>query len=92
MAMGSINRGRMTSKPPPGKKRVADWEGLRVRLVVPIKNGATALPVGLLATVEHAGSGQGLCLKSEPCPHCGVAVFIRKVLSTDVEVVEGGQP
>lgn len=43
----------------------------------PMKNGNTAIPVGLPVTV--VGKRNGLTLRGEPCSSCGVAVYISHV-------------
>lgn len=72
-----------TPRPKGWPRRMTDWEGMRVRTVVNLASGAQSIPVGTVAVIHTARSG--ITLKTEPCEHCGVAVFIRRVSPMDVE-------
>jgi len=76
----------MRLKPPPGKKRVADWTGMAVRTRRAMRNGLVEIPAGTLATVEHAGR-TGIHLTSAPCKCCGVRIRMTRVSHEDVEAV-----
>lgn len=65
-----------------------EWKGTRVRTVVPIENRLGRIPRGTLCTImDKAG---GFTLETDPCPHCGVQFFIRKVHPKDVSYEEVG--
>ncbi len=78
---------KMRLTPPPGKKLIRDWNGLRVRTRQVLRNGAAEMPIGSLATVETSG-GTGLHLKFDKCHCCGAAVYMSRVTSSDVEVID----
>ena len=78
---------KMKSAPPPGFKKVGDWQGQQVRILREMRNYNMVLPAGTLAVVECAKGGIGLKLTAEPCKCCGVQVSIRKVSTKDVELV-----
>ena len=82
-----LQRFKMKSTPPPGKKRIRDWCGLRVKTTGPLRNGAGEMPAGSLATVMVSG-GTGLHLTFDACTCCGVRLFMTRVHTSDVEVVE----
>jgi hypothetical protein len=75
----------MRTSPPPGKKRVSDWIGLKVRLVRDLSNGYAKYPKGMVATVRNVGPG--LQLQREACKLCGCSMYIARVHSSDIEVV-----
>lgn len=79
----------MRTPPPPGKKLVADWVGLKVRARQGMRNGALRFPAGTVLTVREAGGG--LRLETEPCKCCGVSIYITRVDARDVEVITGEQ-
>lgn len=79
--LGSGHRPR--NAPPPGSRRVGDWNGMLVRSLVDLKNGSGSLPAGSLFTVES--TTVGLTLRSQPCRCCGMRLYISRVLSRDVE-------
>lgn len=81
-----IGRFKMKIAPPPGKKLIRDWNGLRVRTLREMESGMLELPVGIVCTVSTSG-GTGLQLRTDKCECCGVAVYISRVHSVDVEVV-----
>jgi hypothetical protein len=72
----------MKNTPPPGRRLVSDWLGMRVKTTAEMRNGMTVIPAGLNATVE--GISGGLILRGDPCTCCGVQVLIRRVPSSDV--------
>jgi hypothetical protein len=80
--------GKFAISPPPGHKLVRAWNGMRVRLVRPLSNGWGELAAGTIATVEGAGNGMGLQIRTDPCPHCGVKLFMSRVLPSDLEILE----
>lgn len=54
-----------------------DWIGRRVRTTRPLKNGYMEIPEG---TICEIGDKFGkFRLKTEPCSHCGVAIFINGI-------------
>lgn len=68
----------MKLRPPPGKRLVRDWTGMRVVSLVPMSNKVASLPVGTPWTVGQAG-GTGLHLVSDACQACGVSVRMSHV-------------
>lgn len=81
--MQRIVSGRTT--PPPGSRKVTDWVGKRVRTRYELRNGLMVIPKGTVCEVTYARSG--LSLKTEACGCCGVAVYIKRVPASDVELV-----
>lgn len=75
----------MRTPPPPGSKRVADWNGRKVKLREKIANGYGSWPAGTPATVVDAGSG--LHLQFERCKCCGFHGHVRRVHPSAVELV-----
>lgn len=75
----------MRTTPPPGKKRVADWIGMRIKARVKMRNGYVTVPVGAKGTVRYALGG--LSIDFDPCKHCGLGAYITRVESRDVEVL-----
>ena len=79
------------AEPPPivfdaGKPRLKrDWVGRRVITQAVLKNGLMEFPIGTVMEVTY--SHGGLNLKSLPCPHCGVSIFIRKVSELQVRLL-----
>lgn len=67
-------------------KRKRDWVGRKVKSLRPLKNGLYRIPEGTLFTVYRNFSG--LHLEADPCPHCGVNLFIRGVRESDVVLIE----
>jgi len=55
------------------------------RTTAEMANGNMLIPAG--SKVEIVGKSGGLSLKGPKCPHCGVAIFIRKVSPCEVEEV-----
>lgn len=84
MSLGS-NKIKLT--PPPGKKLIREWEGLRVRSKEAMRNAHAEFPAGTEFMVTSATGGVGLTLKSVKCSCCGIALFITRIRSHDVEVV-----
>jgi hypothetical protein len=82
-----IGKPRISTPPPPGFKRVAEWKGLRVRTKCTLANGMVDMPEGSFATVENAPQGTGLHLKFDRCKGCGAAFRMTRVRASDVEVV-----
>lgn len=63
-----------------------DWVGLTVKTVATLRNRNIEIPAGTTCTVTY--NRAGLTLKTEPCAHCGVSVYIKKVPERDVDIVE----
>ena len=59
--------------------------GRRVKNLVPLRNGMFAIPVGTIFTITR--EQKGMHLRSEPCPHCGIASFISCVPPQDVTFI-----
>lgn len=74
----------MRTAPPPGKKRVGDWIGLKIKTSRVLKSGMMEIPPGTICEVTSASSGLSLAVPK--CEHCGVRVFITHVNPRDVEV------
>ncbi|KKN36053.1 hypothetical protein LCGC14_0777480 [marine sediment metagenome] len=70
-----------------------DWIGRRVRALRALSHGRfvdgrshhMAIPEGKILTVTH--SWNGLTLRTDPCPSCGVRLFITRVSEHDVELL-----
>lgn len=62
------------------------WEGRRVRLLREVESGRLLLRAGTILPV--VGKFKGLTLRSEPCGHCGVSVYITKVPPSAIEFVD----
>ena len=77
---------RLNSKPPPGKKHVADWVGLKVRTKRQLHNGVASIPAGTVCDV--VSTGPGLKLWGGKCRRCGMRPYITHVDTRDVEVAE----
>lgn len=77
--------GRTTPRPP-GKQRVTDWVGMRLKSKHRVKNGWAELPAGTLWTVTYARSG--LSIESDACSCCGIKVYVRGVDPRDFEVLK----
>ncbi|MDP9917027.1 hypothetical protein J2W24_002678 [Variovorax boronicumulans] len=82
-----LQRFKMKSTPPLGKKRINDWCGLRVKTTRALRNGTGEMPAGSLATVMVNG-GTGLHLTFDACACCGLRLLMTRVHTSDVEVVE----
>ena len=59
--------------------------GTKVRGLVPLSNAIMTIPTGTVFTIERKFNG--LWLKSEPCPACGVSVKINYVDPAEVEAL-----
>jgi hypothetical protein len=59
------------------RRPAESWKGRRVISVVELENGAYKIPAGSSFTVT--GKHGGFSLLMDPCPKCGVRVFISKV-------------
>ena len=81
----------MRLKPPPGKKLVRDWTGMRVVSRRTMRNAAATLPAGTAWEVVDAGR-IGLRLRSAPCACCGVSVMMTGVSHDDVDVAPPNDP
>lgn len=69
----------------PRPKFRRDWKGLVVESLVSLSNQAVALPAGTRYIVTK--NFGGLNLQSEPCPHCGLVMFVRYIPEKDVCIV-----
>jgi len=65
------------NKPPKGKRRMRDWEGMLVISRRDLRNGAGFYPAGTVFRVEYAH--RGLTLSSDACKHCGMKAYITNV-------------
>ena len=69
-------------------KRKKDWEGLKVKTLLPISSGVMRISAGTICTVTK--NFGGLTLITDPCACCGVGIYIRKVSERSVEIVHKG--
>lgn len=65
-----------------------DWVGRRVRTRRELRSGMMQIPADTILTVESNRSG--LTLSTQPCEHCGVRIFVRRVPESDVELLPRG--
>jgi hypothetical protein len=77
-------------QPPPGTSAIAEWNGLTVRSLRPLRNGACELPAGTEYGVTVATPG-GMHIASRRCGACGVVQHLSGVSHEDVELVEPAQ-
>ncbi|MGX5885196.1 hypothetical protein MJ546_33715, partial [Burkholderia gladioli] len=82
----TVRNNKIRNVPPPGKKLIRDWLGMRVRTKRVMRNGYVEIPAGTLATVD--GIGVGLELKIDPCSCCGMRAYISRIHGNDVEPIE----
>lgn len=68
----------------PRLKREA--QGRKVRALVALISGRVSIPAGTVLTVTEFRLDE-VTLQAEPCSHCGVAVYIRKVRISSVELL-----
>lgn len=85
----TVRTNKIRNVPPPGKKLIRDWIGMRVRTREVMRNGYVEIPAG--ATAEVTGIGVGLELKVDPCTCCGMRAFITRVHGNDVEPIAMGE-
>lgn len=81
----TVRTNKIRNVPPPGKKLIRDWLGMRVRTKEAMRNGYVEIPAGSLATVD--GIGVGLELKVDPCQCCGMKAIISRVHGSKVEPI-----
>ncbi len=62
------------------------WKGKKVKSLVELKNSWASLPAGTIFTVERKWAG--LQLRSDPCEHCGMRLYITKVPYESLEIIE----
>lgn len=62
-----------------------DWVGRRVQTLIELRNGWGVIPAGTVLMVDR--NHAGLALISDPCDHCGLAVSIRRVPESAVELL-----
>lgn len=72
------------SIPPPGKRLIGDWVGMKVKIRHALHNGYGAMPAGSVATVSSVTS-VGLSLTFEHCQHCGIKLYMRRVSTHEIE-------
>jgi hypothetical protein len=63
-----------------------DWVGKRISTVSVLANGFAKYPVGCEGEVTGT-TGSKINISLDPCPHCGIRPFIRKVDVADVEEI-----
>lgn len=73
-----------------GMRRARDWLGKRIRLMRDISTGAAVYPKGMAGTVMD--TGPSMYVKGEPCPCCGVSMYIRKLSYFDIVLHEQQPP
>lgn len=69
-------------------RRMADWEGRKVRTLREIVNGYMVIPAGTVATITRARSG--VTLRGDACGHCGVAVSVSRVNPVALQLLPKG--
>lgn len=74
----------MRNKPPPGKKLVSDWTGMRVVTRRDMKTQHQRLPAGSTVTVRRT-TPKGFIIEREPCKCCGVSVYMTGIGSNSIE-------
>lgn len=62
-----------------------DWIGRKVRTKNVLRNGNSIIPAGTELIV--ADNHSGLRLRSEPCEHCGVSIYITRVPESSVTLL-----
>lgn len=68
------------------KKPLTYWKTVKVQTTRPLSNGYCEIPVGTICEVTDKRSG--FSLKTDACKTCGVKVFISKVPSEAVKIIE----
>ena len=63
-----------------------DYKGMKVRSTKLLRNGRIEVPQGTVMTILDWY--RGASVKTDPCPHCGVRVYITKVAESDMEPME----
>lgn len=63
-----------------------DWLNVRVRSLVEIRNGYGSLPAGTEYIITR--KYRGFELQSEPCPCCGIKVFVNRVSPNSLERIK----
>ena len=64
----------------------SEFKGRKVISRVPLRNGYISLPAGTTFIIEHKQGG--FELRSDPCPHCGIRVWVSKVPPGDVDFID----
>lgn len=67
------------------KRTAAQVLGLKVRSLVPLRNGWCRIPAGRVLTIVH--KWDGYTLETDPCASCGVAVKVARVQPSMVDWV-----
>lgn len=62
-------------------RRQKDWIGLKVESVRPLANSLGTVPAGTIFRIET--SARYLSAISDPCPHCGIQLYILRVSPED---------
>ncbi len=62
-----------------------DWVGRKVRALSALSSGRLAIPEGRILTVQR--NWKGLTLVTDPCPSCGVRIYITRVSVHSVELL-----
>lgn len=63
-----------------------EFIGRKVVSLIRMKNGMMNIPAGVTWTIQRKQAG--FELMSDPCPHCGIRVYISKVQPRDVEFTD----
>jgi hypothetical protein len=77
---------KVKNVPPPGSKKVGDWLDKHVKLKRAMTNGYATFPVGAKGVVTSTGNG--LTIKLEACPCCGIRGWLSRIHGSDVELIE----
>jgi hypothetical protein len=64
---------------------LAQMQTKRWRLSTEVVNGYVRIPAGTEVTI--IGKRMGLNIEGKKCEHCGVSVFVSKVLYSEVEEI-----
>lgn len=68
-------------------KRVRDFEGLRARTKRDFSSRIMEVPIGTVVTIDHTNRARDIHIKTDPCPHCGVAVRMTRLEWSDLELI-----
>ncbi len=66
---------------------IRDYVGRRVRTLRKMGNGYGSIPAGTECRVRGTWRS-GVSIETDPCPHCGMALYISQVHRNDVALLE----
>jgi hypothetical protein len=64
-----------------------DYKGFKIKTIRALKNGFMEIPEGCICTITE-GRSYWVSFSTEPCPHCGVKILMRKVSRENVILIE----